>query len=110
MFLKDADLQLILAYKIQLPVPVCVVSSLQDCPPLLLCVFDCLLNLQFLVFLQLFVVTQTLRSCLQLHHSSLTIRLGAQDDLRTKPYTFLKKYVYTVFCIVNQVCIMNIQH
>lgn len=70
-----------------LAAPLSLLRSLQDRPPLLLSVSDRLLDLQLLVCLQVFLLTQTLRSSLQLHHLSLTVGLGAHDGLNTQSYT-----------------------
>ncbi len=62
-------------FKKELPVPLCVLSRLLDRPPLLLGVSDRLLNLQLLVLLQVFLLTQTLSSFLQPRYLSLTVGL-----------------------------------
>lgn len=61
-----------------------VLSQLQDRPPLLLCVFYCLLSLSSRALFQVVSVTETLALSPQLCQLGVSHRLGAQDGLRIK--------------------------
>lgn len=61
-----------------------LLGRLQDRPPLLLCLSDRLLNVDFAALVCVCVVTQSLASPPQVVYLTVTVRFGAQDGLQTK--------------------------